>query len=476
MAVRGGVRALLREHAVALLFFGLVLLVAVLFREVLAPFFLAVFIVYLIEPLVARASVERMRGRTVSRGLAVAGVYGVAISLTLAAGALTVPRLGEELQRIGDQAPAALTNFRAQHLPAASRWVQHRFGGLLEKDAAETALRSAERGVHLAVERGEQAAAVASVLRPEERDRMLALHVPVTQKSLKATGQGPAILRLTPTPEGGFEVTTASALEVEQVGANRYRLAPSTSAAPEEKFDLESLLLGSLEQLSADSEAGVGRVLQLGQKVAALLASAVMTVFLAFMLAAFLSVDLPGTIAFVLGLFPSRTQPRVADLMSRLDKGLSGVIRGQLSICAVNGLLTTVGLLLLGVPFATTLGIFAGVCSLIPIFGTFISSVPAILLGLSVGPMTGLLVLVWILGIHLVEANILNPKILGDAAQLHPVVVIFALLAGEHTFGLFGALFAVPAASMLQTVFFFAREQLAPVTAPSPETSEQVPP
>ena len=474
MAVRGGLRALLREHAVAALFFGLVVLVAALFREVLAPFFLAVFIVYLIEPLVARASMEHVRGRPVSRGLAVAGVYGVAISLTIAAGALTVPRLGEELQRIGDQAPAALSRFRAQHLPAASRWVQHRFGGLLEKDAAETSLRSAVRGVHLAAERGEQAAAVASVLRPEERERMLALHAPVTQKSLKAAGQGSAILRLIPTPEGGFEVTTATAIEVQQVAANRYRLAPATAAVAEEKLDLESMLLGSLEELSAGSEAGVGRVLQLGQKVAAILASAVMTVFLAFMLAAFLSVDLPGTIAFVLALFPARTQPRVADLMSRLDRGLSGVIRGQLSICAVNGLLTTIGLFLLGVPFATTLGIFAGLCSLVPIFGTFISSVPAVLLGLSVGPMTGLLVLVWILGIHLVEANILNPKILGNAAQLHPVVVIFALLAGEHTFGLFGALFAVPTASILQTAFLFAREQVAPVTSPSPETSEQV--
>ena len=449
MTVRGGLRALLREHGVAALFFGLVLLVAALFHEVLAPFFLAVFIVYLIEPLVARASMKQVGGRPVSRGLAVAGVYGIAITITLAAGALMVPRLGEELQRIGDQAPAALNSFRAQQLPAASRWVQERFGGLLEKDAAETALRSAERGMPTAVERGEQAAAVASVLRPEERERMLAHHAPVTQKSLKVAGQEPAILRLTPTAEGGFEVTTATALEVEQVSANRYRLAPSTAPVAEEKFDLESLLLGSLEQLSEDSEAGVGRVLQLGQKVAAMLAKAVMTVFLAFMLAAFLSVDLPGTIAFVLGLFPARTQPRVGDLMSRLD-------RGQLSICAVNGLLTTVGLLMLGVPFATTLGIFAGICSLVPIFGTFISSVPSILLGLSVGPMTGLLVLVWILGIHLVEANVLNPKILGDAAQLHPVVVIFALVAGEHTFGLFGALFAVPAASMLQTVFFFA--------------------
>jgi predicted PurR-regulated permease PerM len=56
------------------------------------------------------------------------------------------------------------------------------------------------------------------------------------------------------------------------------------------------------------------------------------------------------------------------------------------------------------------------------------------------------------------------------------VVVIFALLAGEHTFGLFGALFAVPTASMLQTLFFFAREQLAPAGPPLTESPEQVSP
>ena len=474
MAGENGRLAGLREHAVALLFAGLFLLVALLFRAVLAPFFLAVFIVYLIEPLVARASRETFRGRPVSRGVAVAAVYGVAVSVTLGVGALAVPRLGDELQRIGNQAPAALSTLRSTHLPAVSRWVQHRFGGLLEKDAVEASLRAAERRVQAAAEQAEQAAAVASVLRPDERDRMLALHPPVVRKSLRPAGGAPSLFRFSPTPDGGFEVSAGADLVVEQVGPNRYRFV-SASPKAEEKFDIESALIGSLEQLSDDSQQGVGKVLQIGQKVAAMLASAVMTVFLAFMLAAFLSVDLPGTIAFILNLFPERSRPRVATLMSRLDIGLSGVIRGQLSICAVNGVLTTIGLLLLQVPFGTTLGIFAGVCSIIPIFGTFISSVPAILLGLTVSPMTGVLVLAWILFIHFVEANILNPKILGNAAHLHPVIVIFALLAGEHTFGLFGALFAVPVASMTQTLFLFAREQLVPASEQA-EPAEQASP
>ena len=61
----------------------------------------------------------------------------------------------------------------------------------------------------------------------------------------------------------------------------------------------------------------------------------------------------------------------------------------------------------------------------------------------------------WIIVIHLVEANFLNPKIMGDAAKIHPVLVVFALIAGEHSYGLVGALFAVPVASIIQTIFIY---------------------
>jgi predicted PurR-regulated permease PerM len=61
--------------------------------------------------------------------------------------------------------------------------------------------------------------------------------------------------------------------------------------------------------------------------------------------------------------------------------------------------------------------------------------------------------------IHLCEANFFNPKILGSAAKIHPVLVIFSLLAGEQSFGLVGALFAVPVASIVQTLFLFFRKR-----------------
>ena len=61
--------------------------------------------------------------------------------------------------------------------------------------------------------------------------------------------------------------------------------------------------------------------------------------------------------------------------------------------------------------------------------------------------------LAWILGIHQLEANVLNPKIMGDAAKIHPVLVIFSLLAGEHFFRVPGALLAVPTMSIAQSLF-----------------------
>jgi predicted PurR-regulated permease PerM len=65
----------------------------------------------------------------------------------------------------------------------------------------------------------------------------------------------------------------------------------------------------------------------------------------------------------------------------------------------------------------------------------------------------------WIIGIHLLEANLLNPKIMGDAAKIHPVLVVLALVVGEHYHGLAGALFAVPIMSVFVTVWKAARHR-----------------
>jgi predicted PurR-regulated permease PerM len=179
------------------------------------------------------------------------------------------------------------------------------------------------------------------------------------------------------------------------------------------------------------------------------------------MLAAFILINPSRVANFVRGLIPLQFRGSYEELVRLLDVGLAGVIRGQLLICLVNGVLTYIGLVIFGIKYSFLLAVMAAAFSLVPIFGTIISSIPILLIalvsneeGLAFGP--PLLMLAWISGIHLLEANIFNPKIIGDAAHMHPVVVIFALLTGEHMYGLTGALLAAPVASMLQTLFLFA--------------------
>jgi predicted PurR-regulated permease PerM len=75
-------------------------------------------------------------------------------------------------------------------------------------------------------------------------------------------------------------------------------------------------------------------------------------------------------------------------------------------------------------------------------------------------------VLLWIIGIHQIEANLLNPKIIGVAAKIHPVLVVLALIIGEHFFGLWGALLGVPALSIAQSIFQHFRFESMPDAPP----------
>lgn len=185
----------------------------------------------------------------------------------------------------------------------------------------------------------------------------------------------------------------------------------------------------------------------------------VFSTFLVLMLTAFIVADAERITTFVLTITPVRDRETLQDLMRRIDGGLSGVVRGQLTICVINGLLTLVGLLLLKVKFAFLLATVAAVFSLIPVFGSILSTIPIVIVGMSSGPSTAVLAVLWIVGIHALEANLLNPKIMGTAAKIHPVLVVLALVVGEHFYGLAGALFAVPLMSALVTIWKAVRQR-----------------
>jgi predicted PurR-regulated permease PerM len=190
----------------------------------------------------------------------------------------------------------------------------------------------------------------------------------------------------------------------------------------------------------------------------------IISFFLVLMVAAFILLDLEKLHGFVRGLFPAQYRDDYDVIVKGIDRGLSGVIRGQLLICLINAIFTYVGLLIFGVKYSLILATVAGMMSLIPIFGSILSSIPIVLVALVSGEeavdlLRGLFILGWIVGIHFVEANLLNPKIIGTAAKIHPVLVIFSLIVGEHSYGLVGALLAVPVMSIIQVFFVFFRRK-----------------
>ena len=153
----------------------------------------------------------------------------------------------------------------------------------------------------------------------------------------------------------------------------------------------------------------------------------------------------------VMNLIPKKHETQTKSLLSDINQTLSGFIRGQASVCLVLAIFYAVGLSLTGIDLGVLIGLLTGILSFIPYFGFLTGVVLSVLLGLAQGAGWGVwigLLIVFSLG-QLLESYILTPKLVGDKVGLHPVWVIFALLAGGALFGFVGILVAVPFAAVI---------------------------
>ncbi len=196
-----------------------------------------------------------------------------------------------------------------------------------------------------------------------------------------------------------------------------------------------------------------GEIARFGTNLLTSVSHGVFLFFITLMLAAYLMMTRERIFTFIRTLVRPSARPSFEALVARMDRGLSGVVRGQIIICLINGVLSAIGFGIVGLKYWPILALVAAVLSIIPIFGSIVSTIPVVAIGLTQGVGTAVFVLFWIIGIHQLEANFLNPKIMGDAAKIHPVLVVFSLLAGEHMFGATGALLAVPCMSMARSLF-----------------------
>jgi predicted PurR-regulated permease PerM len=149
---------------------------------------------------------------------------------------------------------------------------------------------------------------------------------------------------------------------------------------------------------------------------------------------------------------PDQQQGRMKLLLDTLQRVVGGYMRGQLLLCVLIGLLVGVGMQVIGVPFALLLGVLAFVLEFIPVLGTLVSGAICVLLALTKGWVIALIVLVYFVVVHVIEGDVVGPRIVGKAIGLHPVVSLAALIAGAELFGIGGALLASPVAGVLQAL------------------------
>lgn len=158
------------------------------------------------------------------------------------------------------------------------------------------------------------------------------------------------------------------------------------------------------------------------------------------------------TLALLLLLSPKVQRPRVHAIWNDIEFRLGAYVRGQVFLMGIIGLASYLGLLALGVPFAPALALIAGITEAIPLVGPLIGAVPAVIVGFTVSPVTGVLVAVLYMLIQALENNVLVPKIMSSNVGLNPLVIIIAIVAGSTLNGVIGALLAIPLAGTLQVI------------------------
>jgi predicted PurR-regulated permease PerM len=151
----------------------------------------------------------------------------------------------------------------------------------------------------------------------------------------------------------------------------------------------------------------------------------------------------------VVALFPVERRGRVEEILTLIKERVSGWIIGQIAAMILIFILTWIGLATLGVEYAFTFAVLTGFLEIVPFFGPILSAVPPALAAFADSPTKALVVVVIYVAIHQIEAHIVSPMVMARSVQLHPVMVILAVLAMGDLMGLAGVILAVPTAAVV---------------------------
>ena len=163
-------------------------------------------------------------------------------------------------------------------------------------------------------------------------------------------------------------------------------------------------------------------------------------------------------IPFVTRMFPTRSQHKISVILNEMNQQVSSYIRGQITVAICVGFTYIIGYTLIGLPYGVTIGMIAGLLTIIPYLGSIIGLTPALIIGFVTNPTLALHVFLVFVIEQLIESRVLQPLILGSSLKMHPVTILIILLAAGKMFGLVGLLIAVPVYAVVKVFIthFFA--------------------
>ena len=216
----------------------------------------------------------------------------------------------------------------------------------------------------------------------------------------------------------------------------------------------------------ADPQEYTSRVIDFLEGAALSIFEILFSLVLIIVVSIYMLLDMGRLSAAVDRRFPPR--PDSGSLIPRIESALAGYVRGQVLLSLIIGVSAGVGLWVLGTlgwaegmdQYALLFGAWVGFMELIPYLGPWLGAIPPVTYALIVDPVSAIWVTLLFLAIHQIEGHIVVPNVMGSALRLHPLLVLFGLLAGGEIYGLAGIFVALPLLAVLRALWEFAGERI----------------
>jgi predicted PurR-regulated permease PerM len=230
-------------------------------------------------------------------------------------------------------------------------------------------------------------------------------------------------------------------------------------AADELERNDEPVLAADLDRVAADAreqfpeEGGLGEQLNRAREIGTRIFEIGLIFVLAPIIAFYLLVDLPHIGAVSRRLIPSGAGEQVLHVAHRLNVAIGGFFRGQLAVAVIVGIMVSVGLAIIDLPFWLIVGMIAGAFNLVPLIGPWVGAVPGVIIALTTRDLSTAL---WVAAIMTIAQQIdnhfISPLVMQRTVSLHPAVVMLVLLAGGSLGGFFGLILAVPLTATVKVI------------------------